>query len=80
MLAGAEIVNDSSVAYRPENDKIHPPGFIVPEPQHGTPEPSYRYPTPSDNDSSTRRPAKEPVDIQFTNITCTVKLGINKGM
>lgn len=25
-------------------------------------------------------PTKDPVDMQFTNITCTVNLGINKGM
>ncbi|XP_041988069.1 ATP-binding cassette sub-family G member 4 [Aricia agestis] len=27
----------------------------------------------------TQAPNKEPVDITFTNVTCTVKLGINKG-
>ncbi|XP_026315469.1 ATP-binding cassette sub-family G member 4 [Hyposmocoma kahamanoa] len=77
MLAGAQIVDESSVAHRPENDKIYP---LNSRPQPGTsPEPSSRYPTPSEDESLARRPTKEPVDIQFSNITCTVKLGINKG-
>lgn len=77
MLAGAQIIDEGSVAYIPENDKICPPNS---GPQHGTtPVPSYSYPNPSEDESLARRPTKEPVDIQFTNITCTVKLGINKG-
>lgn len=75
MLAGAQIVDDSSVAYSAENNTISPPisgtqpGIIA--------ETSYGFQPP--DASPTRRPTKEPVDIQFTNITCTVKLGINKG-
>lgn len=77
MLAGAQIVDESSVTHRPENDKIY---TLNSRPQPGTsPEPSSRYPTPSEDESLARRPTKEPVDIQFSNITCTVKLGINKG-
>lgn len=77
MLAGAQIVDQGSVAYKPENDKVYTPNS---RPQLvATPESSYRYPTPSEDENQARRPTKEPVDIQFTNITCTVKLGINKG-
>lgn len=75
MLAGAQIVDEGSVAYRPENDHIFAP---IPRPQPGT-TPESSFPTPSEDESLPRRPTKEPVDIHFSNITCTVKLGINKG-
>ncbi|XP_047530196.1 ATP-binding cassette subfamily G member 4 [Vanessa atalanta] len=65
MLAGAEIVKES-VAFK-KDDHGNSAAVIAPGPsQPGTM-------------GLTRVPTKEPVDIQFTNVTCNVSLGINKG-
>lgn len=69
MLAGAEIVNKSSVAYRSENTQN------VGTPAAGTSEEKKRPLA----QGLARVPTREPVDIHFSNVTCTVKLGINKG-
>lgn len=63
MLAGAQIVEDS-VSYRPENASVSI--GANPEPQLTT-------------QGFSKMPTRDPVDIQFTNITCTVHLGFNKG-
>lgn len=68
MLAGAEIVDKTSVAYRSENTQN------VVLPAAGTSEV-----IPAITQGLSRVPTREPVDIHFSNVTCTVKLGINKG-
>ncbi|KAG6445704.1 hypothetical protein O3G_MSEX004064 [Manduca sexta] len=63
MLAGAQI--EESVSYTPEKASV---SIAAKEPQkHVVAQ------------GLTRVPSTDPVDIQFTNITCTVRLGFNKG-
>lgn len=69
MLAGAEIVKES-VAFK--KDKTGNSEAVI------TPGPS-RPEVATGGMGLSRVPTMEPVDIQFTNITCTVSLGINKG-
>lgn len=81
MLAGAQIVEESSVAYSPGSAVIIPianPGTsIIPEaPTQAPPKPSVAV---LETQGLARIPTTDPVDISFSNITCTVKLGINKG-
>lgn len=66
MLAGAEIVEKGSVEYK--TDETGNAEAVI------TPGPSQ-----SQARGLAKVPTKEPVDIHFTNITCTVSLGINKG-
>ncbi|KAM3964315.1 LOW QUALITY PROTEIN: ATP-binding cassette subfamily G member 4-like [Aphomia sociella] len=67
MLAGAQIVEESSVAFKTENASVsidaapRPSGGVQPE------------------QGLSKIPNREPVDIFFSNITCTVNLGFNKG-
>ncbi|XP_059049583.1 ATP-binding cassette subfamily G member 4 [Achroia grisella] len=70
MLAGAQIVEESSVTYTKDNASI---AFEAAQPAQG-----------SSNQSQTTQSfstmsKSQPVDISFTNITCTVSLGFNKG-
>ncbi|XP_050346805.1 ATP-binding cassette sub-family G member 4 [Nymphalis io] len=65
MLAGAEIVKES-VAFK-KDDHGNTEAVIAPK----SSQPGAM--------GLTRVPTMEPVDIQFTNVTCTVSLGINKG-
>ncbi|CAH2076093.1 unnamed protein product, partial [Iphiclides podalirius] len=69
MLAGAQIVNESSVAFRPEG--------AGPMTSAASPA-AAQGPCLKDNRLANIK-TREPVDIQFSNITCTVSLGINKG-
>lgn len=69
MLAGAEIVKES-VAFK--KDKTGNSEVVI------TPGPSQPE-VPTGGMGLSRVPTMEPVDIQFSNITCTVSLGINKG-
>lgn len=71
ILAGAQIIDEGGVAYKPDNKKDSP---------RDSPGPSYSLPSRSGGEVIARPPSREPVDIQFTQITCTVKLGINKGI
>ncbi|CAH0714193.1 unnamed protein product, partial [Brenthis ino] len=66
MLAGAEIVEKGSVAYKA--DEAGNSEAVISS-----------GPSQSQAKGLAQVPTKEPVDIQFTNITCTVSLGINKG-
>ncbi|XP_047509088.1 ATP-binding cassette subfamily G member 4 isoform X1 [Pieris napi] len=80
MLAGVQIVENQSVSYKSEGtgnmegdgrSSLSTPSI----PSH-----SSKCPTPSQEPRGLSRvPNREPVDIQFNNITCTVSLGINKG-
>ncbi|KAJ2949988.1 hypothetical protein O0L34_g11321 [Tuta absoluta] len=79
MLAGAQIVDSGSVAYKPSNESgsvsVLPPQ--APGPSPSAPAPA--APPAPPGQMLARVPNKEPVDMHFSNITCTVKLGINKG-
>ncbi|XP_060803928.1 ATP-binding cassette sub-family G member 1 [Amyelois transitella] len=66
MLAGAQIVSEDTVAYKNNSEEV----TASPEGGH------------SQNGQTTntlKSPNAEPVDISFSNITCTVNLGFNKG-
>lgn len=67
MLAGAEIVEKGSVAFK--TDEAGNSEAVISS-----------GPSQSQVKGLAQVPTKEPVDIQFTNITCTVSLGINKGI
>ncbi|XP_072938807.1 ATP-binding cassette sub-family G member 1 [Epargyreus clarus] len=71
MLAGAEIVQKDSVVYKPDDSNSETAVSLAVE------GPSQEVPPPGAG--LARVPTRDPVDIQFTNVTCTVKLGINKG-
>ncbi|XP_023942467.2 ATP-binding cassette subfamily G member 4 isoform X1 [Bicyclus anynana] len=75
MLAGAEIV-ESSVSFKTDeaggSQAVISPGTSA-EAQAAGAQP------PAQAAGLARVPTREPVDIQFSNVTCTVKLGINKG-
>lgn len=66
MLAGVQIAEES-VSYSQENETVKTNSKPVPAKQDHTAQ------------GLTRIPTTDPVDIQFTNITCTVNLGFNKG-
>ncbi|CAH2216192.1 jg17853 [Pararge aegeria aegeria] len=69
MLAGAEIV-ESSVSFKTDEAGKSQAQVIAPGPSQPQAQAS----------GLSRVPTREPVDIQFSNVTCTVKLGINKGI
>ncbi|CAG4972313.1 unnamed protein product [Parnassius apollo] len=71
ILAGAQIVDDHSVAYRPENMPETVKSSVTPAIKEGS--------SSQDAQVVAKIPKRDLVDIQFTNITCTVSLGINKG-
>lgn len=75
MLAGAQIVDNGSVTYSqtPQAPPEVPKNVTLAMPSQALPEP-----VPATQGLS-RVPTTDPVDISFSNITCTVKLGINKG-
>lgn len=73
MLAGAQIVDNGSVTYSQVSapqEVLKTAALTIPS---AAPEP-----VPATQGLS-RVPTTAPVDISFSNITCTVKLGINKG-
>lgn len=72
MLAGAQIVDEQSVAYRPDMS-VRPSVS-----SSHTPSPSPQGPQGL-RQTIAKIPQRDPVDIHFSNITCTVSLGINKG-
>lgn len=76
MLAGAQIVEQSTVAYSPGGAVSVPVGLTAPA---AAPAPPQQPPALPESQGLARVPSTEPVDINFSNITCTVKLGINKG-
>lgn len=73
MLAGAQIVDNGSVAFSQ-----------TPAPQEVPKTVAVAIPSAAPESVATqglsRVPTIAPVDISFSNITCTVKLGINKGI
>lgn len=75
MLAGAEIVDNSSVAYSSAGAGIVAASVPSPPAQGSSkdaqPQPLFQ--------GLAMAPKLDPVDIHFSNITCTVKLGITKG-
>ncbi|XP_045494721.1 ATP-binding cassette sub-family G member 1-like [Colias croceus] len=83
MLAGAEIVENQSVIYKAgehaealERSSLSAPSI----PSRASA--SSKAPSPSQElqaQGLSRVPTRDPVDIQFSNITYTVSLGINKG-
>ncbi|CAK1549452.1 unnamed protein product [Leptosia nina] len=81
MLAGVQIVEDQSVTYKADGERDTPGGERSSPSVPSTTTQSSKPPTPSQlqNRGLSRIPDKDPVDIQFSNITCTVSLGINKG-
>lgn len=71
MLAGAEIVDKDSVTFSSEASSVALPAkepVAVPAP------------APAPVQGLARVPTREAVDICFSNVTCTVNLGINKGI
>lgn len=78
MLAGAEIVDKGprAVAAYSQGNAENTVSVSLP-----TPMPPKTNPIPEETQTQglTRVPTTDPVDIHFSNITCTVKLGINKG-
>ncbi|KOB70147.1 Uncharacterized protein OBRU01_15799 [Operophtera brumata] len=75
MLAGAQIVDNGSVAYSQASQAPQEAPRAVSEPM-----PSQAPLPPAQAAQGLARvPTTDPVDIHFSNITCTVKLGINKG-
>ncbi|CAG4966628.1 unnamed protein product [Colias eurytheme] len=84
MLAGAEIVENQSVIYKADGERaeaLERSSLSAPSiPSRASA--SYKAPSPSQElqaQGLSRVPNRDPVDIQFSNITCTVSLGINKG-
>lgn len=73
MLAGAKIIDNGSVTYSqgPQASQASPKSVSVPMPLQAPLAPAAQ--------GLARVPTTDPVDIHFSNITCTVKLGINKG-
>lgn len=74
MLAGAQIVDETSVAYSTGNTGT---SAAMPPVQGSSREAQPVAVAPAQG--LTMTPKLEPVDIHFSNITCTVKLGITKG-
>ena len=95
MLAGAQIVDKSSVAFTTGNTEANDPSPPYPTMDTGAVQGSSRGvgwvapPTapaapvqveePAPGQGLHMIPKLDPVDIHFSNITCTVKLGITKG-
>lgn len=77
ILAGAQIVEHGSVAY--SQGPVAPAPLEAPTASGGLPVPTQLLPEPAQAQGLARVPTTDPVDIHFSNITCTVKLGINKG-
>lgn len=75
MLAGVQIVDQSSVAFKSENGER----ASAAAPAQPPPVPVEMPRPPGAGQGLARVPTTGPVDIHFTNITCTVKLGFNKG-
>ncbi|XP_050674125.1 ATP-binding cassette subfamily G member 4 [Leptidea sinapis] len=79
MLAGAHIVDEQSVVYQSEgartlgDEKTPVPSLSTPSSKPSSPSRELEV------QGLSRVPTREPVDIQFTNITCNVNLGFNKG-
>lgn len=72
MLAGAQIVDETSVAYTTGSAGAS----VTMSPAQG----SSRDAQPVETAQGLHMvPKVDPVDIAFSNITCTVKLGITKG-
>ncbi|XP_063388514.1 ATP-binding cassette subfamily G member 4 [Cydia fagiglandana] len=81
MLAGAEIV-DKSVAFSSDGVVLPAPAAIPASAAPAAPAsavPAAATMTQAAPQGLSRVPEREAVDIHFSNITCTVKLGINKG-
>ncbi|XP_048480455.1 ATP-binding cassette sub-family G member 1 [Plutella xylostella] len=72
MLAGVQVLDKDAVQYRSQDAPASQDGgsgsATPPAPPSSTPA-----------QSLARVPSRGPVDMNFTNVTCTVKLGINKG-
>lgn len=90
MLAGVQVVEKDSVQYRAQESRepaLEPQVSVLsraPDPQLPQVAVPLRASNPQDGrtpeDSGfSRAPNRTPVDINFANITCTVKLGITKG-
>ncbi|XP_075974049.1 ATP-binding cassette sub-family G member 1 [Anticarsia gemmatalis] len=80
MLAGAQIVDDGSVAYSAGADGSGAVGWNVPpSPTQGSSKDAQVELPENPVQEFGMIPKLEPVDISFSNITCTVKLGITKG-
>ncbi|XP_014360791.2 ATP-binding cassette sub-family G member 1 [Papilio machaon] len=75
MLAGAQIVDEQSVAYRPDMSGTVRPSASPSQ----APTPASPLGTQGLRQTVAKIPNRDPVDIHFSNITCTVSLGINKG-
>ncbi|XP_045768108.1 ATP-binding cassette subfamily G member 4 [Maniola jurtina] len=71
MLAGAQIV-ESSVSFKTD-EAGRSQAVIAPGPSQAL------SPVQAPGSGLSRIPSREPVDIQFSNVTYTVSLGINKG-
>ncbi|KAJ0175433.1 hypothetical protein K1T71_008592 [Dendrolimus kikuchii] len=74
MLAGVKIVDHSSVAFVENERRV---SAVEQPPTPAVPVAVSR--APGAGQGLARVPTTDPVDIHFTNITCTVKLGFNKG-
>lgn len=79
MLAGAQIVDDTSVAFTTGNTGITGLSPTMPPVQGSSRETQPVAPPAASAQGLHMVPKVDPVDIHFSNITCTVKLGITKG-
>lgn len=82
MLAGAQIVDESSVAYtsgKSADTGTTGTSAAMPPVQGSSKEAQPIGWNPSSAQGLHMVPKVDPVDIHFSNITCTVKLGITKG-
>ncbi|CAH1646788.1 unnamed protein product [Spodoptera littoralis] len=79
MLAGAQIVDESSVAYTSGKSGNTETSAAMPPEQGSSREAQSVDWNPASAQGLHMVPKVDPVDIHFSNITCTVKLGINKG-
>ncbi|XP_021201259.3 ATP-binding cassette sub-family G member 1 [Helicoverpa armigera] len=78
MLAGAQIVDENSVAFTSGNMGTAGGSPSVP-PAQGSSKEAQPVAQAAPAQGLHMIPKQEPVDIHFSNITCTVKLGITKG-
>lgn len=74
MLAGAQVVDNTSVEFSKSSENVRT--NVSTAPAQGCSK-DLEVKTPAQ--SLTMTPKLEPVDIHFSNITCTVQLGITKG-
>ncbi|XP_022814668.1 ATP-binding cassette sub-family G member 1 [Spodoptera litura] len=79
MLAGAQIVDESSVAYTSGKSGNTGTSATMPPEEGSSREAQPVGWNPASAQGLHMVPKVDPVDIHFSNITCTVKLGINKG-